>query len=99
MMTFDCTGPLLVDFLERGATINAKRYAITLQKLRRAIKSKRLKVAENVEVTRGKIWTVQRMLQCFPAKSLKLIPHQIGSMGKGVILQKDDSVRQHYRAF
>ena len=38
---FDCKGPLLVDFLERGATINAKRYADTLQKLRHAIKSKR----------------------------------------------------------
>ena len=36
---------------------------------------------------------------CFPAKSLKLIPHQIGSIGMGVIMQKDDSVRQHSRAF
>ena len=42
MMTFfDCRGFLLVDFLEREATINAKRYADTLQKLRHAIKSKR----------------------------------------------------------
>ena len=39
------------------------------------------------------------MLKCFPAKSLKLIPHQIDSMGTGVIMQKDDSVRQHSRAF
>ena len=29
----------------------------------------------------------------------KLIPHQIGSMGSGVIIQKDDSVRQHSRMF
>ena len=34
---FDCRGPLLVDFLERGATGNAKFCADTLQKLRRAI--------------------------------------------------------------
>ena len=33
-----------------------------------------LRVAQNVEVTRGKIWDVWRMLKCFPAKSLKLIP-------------------------
>ena len=53
-----------------------------------------LQVAKNVEVTRGKIWAVRRMLKCFPAKSLKLIAHEIGSMGTGVIMQKDDSVRQ-----
>ena len=47
-----------------------------------------LQVAKNVEVTRGKIWAVRRMLKCFPAKSLKLIPHQIGSMGTSVIMQK-----------
>ena len=41
MTFFDCRGLRLVDFLDRGATINAKRYADTLQKLRRAIKSKR----------------------------------------------------------
>ena len=35
------------------------------------------------------------MLKCFTVKSLKLIPHQIGSMGTGVIMQKDDSVLQH----
>ena len=41
MMTiFDCRGPLLVNFLKRGATINAKRYADTLQKLVCALKSK-----------------------------------------------------------
>ena len=58
-----------------------------------------LQIAKNVEVTRGKIWAVRRMLKCFLAKSLKLIPHQIGSMGTGVNMQKDDSVRQRYRAF
>ena len=43
MMTssFDCRCPLLVNYLERGATISAKRYSDTLQKLRRIIKSKR----------------------------------------------------------
>ena len=46
-----------------------------------------------------KVWAVRRMLKCFPAKSLKFIHHQIGSMRKGVIMQKDDSVRQHPRAF
>ena len=58
-----------------------------------------LQVAKNVEVTRGKIWSVRRVLKCFLAKSLKLIPHQIDRMGTGVIMQKDDSVRQHSRAF
>ena len=58
-----------------------------------------LQVAKNVEVTRGKIWAVRRMLKCFPAKSLKLVPHQIRSMGTGVIMQKDESLRQHPRAF
>ena len=51
-------------------------------------------VSKNVEVTRGKIWDVERMLKCFPVKSLKLIPHQIGN-----IIQKDDSIQQHSRAF
>ena len=42
-----------------------------------------LQVAKNIEVTRGKIWIVWRMFNCLPAKSLKLIPHQISSMGTG----------------
>ena len=59
-----------------------------------------LQVVKNVEVTRGKIWAVRMMLKCFPNKSLNLVPHQIGSKGTGVIIQKDDSVRQdYYRAF
>ena len=58
-----------------------------------------LQVAKNVEVTRGKMWAIRRMLKCFLAKSVKLIPHKIGSMGTGDIMQKDDSVRQHSRAF
>ena len=54
---------------------------------------------KNVEVTRGKIGDVWRMLKCFLAKSLKLIPHQIGSMGTGVIMQKmtpSDSIPGRY---
>ena len=43
-----------------------------------------LQVAKNVEVTRGKTWTVRRMLKCLPAKSLKLTIHQIGSMGRAL---------------
>ena len=58
-----------------------------------------LQVAKYVELISGKIWAVWRMLKCFPAKSLKHIPHQIGSMGMGIIMQKDDSVRPHSRAF
>ena len=58
-----------------------------------------LQVATNSKVTRGKIWYVRRMSKWFPATSLKLIPHQIGSMGTGIIMQKDDSVWQHSRAF
>ena len=52
-----------------------------------------LQVAKNVEVTKGKIWAVWRMLKCFPARSLMLIPRQIGSMVTVVIMQKNDSVR------
>ena len=58
-----------------------------------------VQVAENVEVRSGKIWAVRMMLKCFPANSLKLILSQIDSMGTGVIMQKDDYVRQHSRAF
>ena len=58
-----------------------------------------LQVAKNVEVTSGKIWAVRRMLKYFRAKSLNLVPHHIGSMGTGVIMQKDDFVRQNFRAF
>ena len=35
----------------------------------------------------------------FPAKSLKLIPHHIDRMGMSIVMQKDDSTRQHSRAF
>ena len=45
-----------------------------------------LQVAKKVEVTREKIWAVRIMLKRFPAKFLKLIPHQIGSMGTGIII-------------
>ena len=36
---------------------------------------------------------------CFSTKSLKLIHHQIGSIGTGIFMKKNNSVRQHYRAF
>ena len=55
-----------------------------------------LQVAKNVEVTRGKVWAVWRMLKNFPVTFLKLIPRQIGSMGTGVIMQTDDSVREAF---
>ena len=58
-----------------------------------------IQVAKSMEVTWRNIWTVWRMLKCFPATSLTLITHLIGSMGTGVIMQKDDSVRQYTRAF
>ena len=58
-----------------------------------------LQITKNVEVTRGKIWTLLSMLKGFPAKYLKRIPHQIVSMRTGVIMQKHDSLRQHSRAF
>ncbi|GBM61069.1 Mariner Mos1 transposase [Araneus ventricosus] len=41
MSFFDHNGPLLVEFLERGTTINGQRYQATLQNLKRAMKSKR----------------------------------------------------------
>ena len=58
-----------------------------------------LQVAKNVEMTWGNIWAVQRMLKCFPAKYLNLIPHQIDCKGTGIIMQKEDSVRQNSRVF
>lgn len=39
------------------------------------------------------------MLKCFPPKSLKLFRQQIGSMGMGVIMWKDDSIWQYSRVF
>ena len=39
---FDQDGPLLIDFLQRGITVNAQRYSQILTTLRQAIKSKRL---------------------------------------------------------
>ena len=38
-------------------------------------------------------------VELFPAKSVKLIHHHVGCIGRGVIMQKDDSVRQHSSAF
>ena len=38
---FDQDGPLLIDFLQHGTTVNAQRYSQTLTTLRQAIKSKR----------------------------------------------------------
>ncbi|GFY16774.1 histone-lysine N-methyltransferase SETMAR [Trichonephila clavipes] len=40
-------GPLLIEFLERGTTINVQHSQSTLQNLRRAIKSKRLDMLSN----------------------------------------------------
>ena len=48
-----------------------------------------LQVTKNVGVTREKVWDVHR----------KLIPHQVASVGTGVIMQKNDSVRHQSRAF
>ena len=39
---FDCRGPLLIEFLPQGSTINSAQYCSTLTKLRKAIKNKRL---------------------------------------------------------
>ena len=36
-----------------------------------------LQVVKNVEVTRGNIWDVRRMLKCFSAKSMKHIPTRL----------------------
>ena len=58
-----------------------------------------LQVAKNMEITRGKIWALKRMLKCFPVKSRKFIPHQIGSIGTGIITQIEDSFQQHSRIF
>ena len=38
---FDCRGPLLIEFLPQGSTINSAQYCSTLTKLRKAIKNKR----------------------------------------------------------
>lgn len=40
-MFWDRQGVLLIDFLERGATINSKWYCQTLRNLRRAVRNKR----------------------------------------------------------
>ena len=38
-------------------------------------------------------------VEVFPSQYMELIPHHIGSIATDVIVQKDDSVRQHSRAF
>ncbi|GBM98457.1 hypothetical protein AVEN_185984-1 [Araneus ventricosus] len=38
---FDCRGPLLIDFLPQGSTINSTQYCSALTKLRKAIRRKR----------------------------------------------------------
>ena len=38
---WDMTGVILIEYLERGHTINADRYCATLTKLREAIRRKR----------------------------------------------------------
>ena len=43
-----------------------------------------LQVAKNVEVTKAKNWAVRRMLKCFPAKSVKLVPHINGICGRAL---------------
>ena len=58
-----------------------------------------LQVVKNVEVTRGKIWAVRRILKCFPAKFLKLIPHQIDSMGRALSIKRiipSESIPGHF---
>ena len=70
-----------------------------LVRMKPTFKNVFVEVAKNVEVTREKIWDVRRMLKWIPAKSQKRVPRQIGSMGTGVFVQKDDSVRRHSRAF
>ncbi|GBN85421.1 Mariner Mos1 transposase [Araneus ventricosus] len=44
---FDHEGPLLVELLERGTTINAQRYQATLQNVKRAINSKWIGMLSN----------------------------------------------------
>ena len=75
----------LVHFLARMKPSRRPRMSFFSSPKSESHKGKDLGCTEDVEV--------------YPAKSLELIPHQIGSMGTGVIIQKDDSVRQHSRAF
>ena len=58
-----------------------------------------IQVARNVEITRGKIRAVRRMVEVFPTQISDAYPSPDGSMGTDVIIQKNDSVRQHSRAF
>jgi [histone H3]-lysine36 N-dimethyltransferase SETMAR len=44
---WDAQGILLVDFLPNGQTINANRYIMTLKKLKRAVRRKRLGLQDN----------------------------------------------------
>ena len=58
-----------------------------------------LQVAKNLEVTRIKIWAVRRMEKSFPTKSLKLIPHQICSIGTALSCKRmipSDSIPGHF---
>ena len=38
---FDCFGPLMIEFLSEGATVNSERYVCTLSELKKDIRNKR----------------------------------------------------------
>ena len=93
------TGPSLE---ERGTSLTDPQPSPTLALPRRMKQTSAnvfLYVAKYMEVRRGKMRALRRMSKCFPVKSLKLIPHQIGNMGTGVIMQKmiqSDSIPLHF---
>ena len=56
-------------------------------------------VAKNVEVTGGKIWAVWRMFEVFPSQVSEAYTSLDWQYEDGCYHEKDDSVRQHSRAF
>ena len=58
-----------------------------------------VEVAKNVEVTREKDLDCTEDVEMFPSQISEAYPSSVGSMWRGVIMQKDNSVRQHSRRF
>lgn len=71
-------GVLLIDFLERGATINSDRYCQTLRKLRRAVQNKRrVKLLSKILFfhDNARLHTANRTAELLDSFKCEIFPH------------------------
>lgn len=52
-----------------------------------------LQLFKNVEITSGETWTLGKKLKHFPAKSLKSIANQVGSVWADIVWKKDATIQ------